>query len=269
MRYVILTLLILPAFGEIVEITPRRTRDYDERANQGWCSIRVWVDDEVNIFVESSRVIFETVRGRAARDAGSECSQPLPLGNALSDFQFRGIDGRGEVRLIEDPGPRNRYRVWVRIRDRKSGGEEHHFKLNWKNTWTQYGSARAASGSRRDSGSRAGDRSDRDASGRYFDQADRTWRLDGNGVCFYLERDFRGDAFCSRLGDNRPNMGRVVTGTHQSFRIFGNVREVEVFDQEDFRGSSARLTRDERDLSRVRNSRGDTLAGRVQSFRMR
>lgn len=268
MRYAIFIVLALPTLGEIVEITPRRTRDYDERANQGWCSIRVWVDDEVNIFIEEGRVIFETVRGRPARDAGSECSQPLPRGNALSDFQFRGIDGRGEVRLIEDPGPRNRYKAWVRIRDPKGGGEEHHFRLNWKNTWTQYGAGRGGSGSGRDSG-RRNDSPSRDSSGRYFDDRDRTWRMDGDGVCFYPGRDFRGDADCSRLGEDRPNMGRVRSASYQSMRVFGRVREVKVFDQEDYRGANARLSRDERDLSRVRNNRGDSLPGRVQSYRVR
>lgn len=262
MRYAALAILALPTFGETLEITPRRTRDYDERANQGWCSIRVWVDDEVNIFVEGDRVIFETVRGRPARDAGSECSQPLPRGNALSDFQFRGIDGRGEVRLIEDPGPRNRYRVWVRIRDPKGGGEEHHFKLNWRNTWTQYGNGRG--GQDRDSG-RDRDSSRRDPSGRYFDDRDRTWRLDGDGVCFYTDRDFRGDASCERLGGDR----RTLSGSYQSMRLFGRAREVEVFDQENYRGATARISRDERDLARVRNSRGDSVAGRIQSFRIR
>ncbi len=277
MRLLIAALCGLPLLADLVEVQPRRTRDYDERANQGWCSIRVWVDEEVNIFLEGERVMFETVRGAPARDVGTECSQPMPRGNALSDFQFKGIDGRGEVRLIEDPQQRNRYRAWVRIRDTKKGAEEHHFRLNWKNTWTQYGNTRGNTGSSgRDTrgGGRGGSVTQSisgraDASGRYFDERDRTWRLEGDGVCFYTDRDFRGDAFCSRVGEDRATIGRVLSSSYQSMRLFGRAREVEAFDQEDYRGASARLTREERDLGAVRTSRGDSMAGRVQSFRVR
>ncbi|MBM3738267.1 MAG: hypothetical protein FJW39_20995 [Acidobacteria bacterium] len=269
MRLFTCILAAAPLVAEIVTITPRRTRDYDERGNQGWCSIRVWVDDEVNIFVEEGQVVFETVRGQTARDAGSECSQPLPRGNNLTDFQFRGIDGRGEVRLIEEPGPRNRYRAWVRIRDAKRGGEEHHFKLNWRSNWTSYGSSggRFPSG-RNDGGGKPGgvsavDRGNSGGSdnGRYYDDRERTWKFNGDGVCFYADRDFRGDALCAGSGENRANMGRVFSANYQSMRFFGRVREVEVFEDENYRGTSSRLSRDERDLGR--------WAGKVQSFRVR
>lgn len=265
MRLALLLLMTWPGLGGILEIAPRHTRDYDESSNQGWCSIRVWVDDEVNIFVEAGRVIFETVRGRPARDTGSECSQPLPRGNALSDFQFRGIDGRGEVRLIEDPGPRNRYRAWIRIRDPKGGGEDHHFRLNWKYNQTQYENGASSPGRSR---SRKSQQS-RDSSGRYYDERTRSWRMKGDGVCFYPERDFGGEAFCSRLGDDRPNMARTLAANYQSVRFFGRIREVDVFEQEEYRGASARLKREERDLSRIRNNRGESLVGRIQSYKVR
>jgi hypothetical protein len=71
------------------------------------------------------------VRGQTAREAGSECSQPLPRGPVLSGFNFQGIDGRGRVELIEAPDRRNNFRAWVRIQDPKSEGEEHHFRLSW------------------------------------------------------------------------------------------------------------------------------------------
>lgn len=115
------------------EIQPKRTRDYDDRKSEGYCAIRVWVDDLVIIHTRGDRVAFETVRGQRARDAGTECSQPMPAGDALADFKWRGIDGRGRVELLEEPDRRNRYTAIVRIEDRKGGGEEHHFRLTWRN----------------------------------------------------------------------------------------------------------------------------------------
>jgi hypothetical protein len=101
----------------------RRARNWNERASEGRCEIRVWVDDEVNIFLQGDQLTFETVRGLPAREAGAECTQPMPDGAALADFQFKGIDGRGQVELIQAPERRNGYRAWVRIRDPKGGGE--------------------------------------------------------------------------------------------------------------------------------------------------
>jgi hypothetical protein len=121
------------AQGDWQEVRPKRTRDYDDRKSEGYCAIRVWVDDLVIIHTRGDRVAFETVRGQRARDAGTECSQPLPGANAISDFRFRGIDGRGRVELLEEPDRRNRFTAIVRIEDSKGGGQEHHFRLTWRN----------------------------------------------------------------------------------------------------------------------------------------
>lgn len=112
------------------EVIPRKARHWDPRAPEGWCSVRVWVDEEVNIFVRGGRVLLETVRGQRPYDAGTECTGPVPRGPM--DFRFRGIDGRGHVDLIEEPRRHNDYTAWVRIIDRKRGGEEHHFRIYWR-----------------------------------------------------------------------------------------------------------------------------------------
>lgn len=144
---VLLAAMPAAAQGDWQEIQPKRTRDYDERKSEGYCAIRVWVDDLVVIHTRGGRVAFETVRGQRARDAGTECSQPMPAGSALSDFRWRGIDGRGRVELLEEPDQRNRYTAIVRIEDTRSGGQEHHFRLTWRNLrpgsggddWTGWG----------------------------------------------------------------------------------------------------------------------------------
>ena len=118
------------AADRFTEFRARPTRDFNPRAAEGWCAVRVWVDDEVNVFVRGSRVMVETVRGRRPYDAGTECSGPLPAGPM--EFRFRGVDGRGDVDLVEEPSRRNGYRFWVRILDRRGGGEEHHFRIYWR-----------------------------------------------------------------------------------------------------------------------------------------
>jgi hypothetical protein len=143
------------------EIQPKRTRDYDDRKSEGYCAIRVWVDDLVIIHTRGDRVAFETVRGQRARDAGTECSQPMPAADALADFKWRGIDGRGRVELLEEPDRRNRYTAIVRIEDTRSGGQEHHFRLTWRNLRPGSGSSQSGGdwGRDRDSNWRPGSRS--------------------------------------------------------------------------------------------------------------
>lgn len=144
------------AADRFTEFRPRPTRDFNPRAAEGWCAVRVWVDDEVNVFVRGNRVMVETVRGRHPYDAGTECSGPLPAGPM--EFRFRGLDGRGNVDLIEEPSRRNGFRSWVRIIDRRGGGEEHHFRIFWRAAGGGYGYDR---GDRRDDGFDGDDRGDR------------------------------------------------------------------------------------------------------------
>jgi hypothetical protein len=114
-------------------IQPKPTKDFDENRPNGYCLIRIVVDDEVNIYVQGGQITVETVRGKPARDAGAECSQPMPKGDALSNFKFKGIDGRGLVQLIEEPSEMNEWRAWIRIKDSKGGEETYLFRVGWDN----------------------------------------------------------------------------------------------------------------------------------------
>ena len=233
----------------------RRARNWDERASEGRCEIRVWVDEEVNIFLEGDLVTFETVRGQRAREAGSECTQPMPQGAALVDFQFRGIDGRGQVELIQAPERRNGYRAWVRIRDPKGGGEEHHFRLAWRQNWSSYGNQPA-------------DRNPGRGPGRLPDRGTGGGRQDGDGVCFYRERDYRGEAFCARAGEDVNNVGPQWNDRFRSVKFMGRARSVEIYLDENYRGAGERLSRDEPDLSRVVRN-GVNFDRAITSFRVR
>jgi hypothetical protein len=94
-----------------------------------------------------------------------------------------------------------------------------------------------------------------------------------DGVCFYEQRDFAGASVCVNTGQEQHRM--YLGSRVGSVRFFGRVREVEVFDEEEYRGRSTRLTREQPDLSRVSGgffsgSGGSTSnwADRVRSFRV-
>jgi hypothetical protein len=115
------------------EIRPKRTGDYDERRSSGYCNVRLRVDDEVVVHLRAERIAFETLRGRRAVDEATECSQPMPVGGALANFRFRGVDGRGNVELIEQPGAGNNYTARVRVSDTKGGDQGYTFRVEWEN----------------------------------------------------------------------------------------------------------------------------------------
>jgi hypothetical protein len=96
---------------------------------------------------------------------------------------------------------------------------------------------------------------DRDRNGRYFDDRDRMWKLAGDGVCFYRERDFRGDALCRRAGEDMPDVSREGDGAFLSVKFFGRARQVQVFDRAAFRGGDVRIDGDASDLTRLRIDR--------------
>ena len=121
--------LLLALAQDTQEVTVRRARDWSPAASQGWCAIKVWVDDEAEFALHGDRLRMFTARGQQTRDVASECSTPLPQN--VETFRFRGIDGRGDVRLLEEPTRRNGWSAVVRIRDSKPGGEEYHFRLEW------------------------------------------------------------------------------------------------------------------------------------------
>ncbi|MFN7939826.1 MAG: hypothetical protein U0R19_41245 [Bryobacteraceae bacterium] len=109
---------------------PKQMRDYNPRSADGRCIVRVRIDDESDVELRGDRVLLRTLTGRPGRDDGSECSQPLPSGG-FSKFAFRGIDGRGEVRLVQEPRLGNQWTAIVSIRDKKGGDEGYTFELSW------------------------------------------------------------------------------------------------------------------------------------------
>ncbi len=148
-----LMLLVSPVvFAADEQVTVRRARNWQANASEGWCAIRVRVDGEAEFAVRGETLTMRTLVGEPVRDVGSECSTPLPAN--VEDFRFRGVDGRGDVRLLEEPSRRNNWMAVVRVRDSKGGAEEYHFRLDWGR-----GSSFSGGGSRVGSGVGGGGRS--------------------------------------------------------------------------------------------------------------
>jgi hypothetical protein len=111
-------------------INVRRNRDWNSEGTSGWCAVKVWVDDEAEFTLQGDRLTMRTLNGRAARDIATECGAPMP--GSMEVFRFKGIDGRGQVELVEDPSRTRNGRATVRIRDPRAGGEEFHYRLEWE-----------------------------------------------------------------------------------------------------------------------------------------
>lgn len=108
----------------------RRMKEWNESARDGRCVLRVMVDDEVDVELRRDQVLIRRISGQPGRDDGTECTQPLPL-SLFTRFSFRGVDGRGEARLSQEPRPGNNFTAIVTIRDTRRGQEGYTFELTW------------------------------------------------------------------------------------------------------------------------------------------
>jgi hypothetical protein len=148
MKRLLLTVVccVWPALGQnnAEEVTVRRAASWNSNANDGWCEIRVWVDEEAEIGMQGDRLKLKTVRGRATRDNGSTCSAPIPAN--VQDFRFRTVDGRGEVQVLEPPDFRNRWEAVIRIRDTRPGADYYYYRLDWGRGGTASGGGGSNSG---------------------------------------------------------------------------------------------------------------------------
>jgi hypothetical protein len=106
-----------------------RARITGDRGDRGKCTLEVVVDTaaDVEFTGDTGRLI--TVAGNPANWVRIDCSEPMP--RDPQEFRFRGIDGRGDVRLIRDPRS-NRGIAVVHIEDRKGGREGYTFDLEWR-----------------------------------------------------------------------------------------------------------------------------------------
>ena len=198
--------------------------------------------------------IRNAMNGRALEmtaDSNSSPVQGRPGNNPNQHWRFEeGRDGSALLisrfgKAIDIPDGSNRNGVRVQVYDR-NGDANQRFLL------VRIG-GRGLSGIRPGPGfeTREPGRTFGDPSGKYFDNRDRMWKIPGDGVCFYRQRDFNGDALCVRSGDESADVLRDGGGSFLSMKFFGRARGAEVFERAAFRGQVLRLSRDESDLRRA------------------
>jgi hypothetical protein len=128
----LITLAVLPtaATALLAQVADqvRQATISGSRGTSGKCTIEVRVDNvaEVDIYGNSGRL--RTLAGQPATWTRMECTDPLPY--RMSDFRFKGIDGRGNVQLVADPRSNNSIAV-IHIEDPKSGSEGYTFDIEW------------------------------------------------------------------------------------------------------------------------------------------
>lgn len=95
----------------------------------GRCTVEVEVDGaaEVEVVGDSGRL--RTMSGQTAVWRRFQCTSPMP--RTPGDFRMVGLDGRGRVRLWQDPRHGGGIAL-VRIDDPKGGRDRYVFDLQWQ-----------------------------------------------------------------------------------------------------------------------------------------
>ena len=90
------------------------------------------VDEEAIISCQDKTCISKVDRGGPVADERFKFTRPLPHGDVAVTLDDH--EGRGEIRLVEQPRENNNYTARVSIHDPQSGSGEYSFTLSWKRT---------------------------------------------------------------------------------------------------------------------------------------
>lgn len=87
------------------------------------------VDGSSVIYIKGRNVNVQTRSGLPVQRQRFSFSDPLPRANV--DLGLTRIDGRGDIRLVQEPNRNNDYTAIVRIDDRSGGRDFYSFELRW------------------------------------------------------------------------------------------------------------------------------------------
>jgi hypothetical protein len=105
---------------------------FERTRGQGRTETIVWsgrVDEEAVVSCQGNSCTSSTSRGSPVAAEHFKFSRPLP--NQPVEVTLAAQNGRGDVRLVEQPSERNHYTARVSIRDPQAGSSEYSFKLEW------------------------------------------------------------------------------------------------------------------------------------------
>jgi hypothetical protein len=87
------------------------------------------VDQGAVISCRAKTCVSQSVNGAPVADEHFKFSRPMP--NRDIAVRLEQAEGRGEIRLVEQPSERNQYTARVSIRDPQSGSGDYSFALVW------------------------------------------------------------------------------------------------------------------------------------------
>ena len=88
------------------------------------------VDDTALVYFHASDVRTRDVSGKGSRQVSTQVFDRLPRG-PIQVFLVRR-DGRGQVRIVQQPTPDNDFTAAVRVRDPQPGRGHYDFALAWQ-----------------------------------------------------------------------------------------------------------------------------------------
>jgi hypothetical protein len=88
------------------------------------------VDREIQIVMRGGDVWTQDLSGRRTRGAQARVSRSLP--SQAGQVRLQLLDGRGDVRVVQQPSNRNGYTTIVRISDRSGGADRYRLAAYWQ-----------------------------------------------------------------------------------------------------------------------------------------
>ena len=100
------------------------------------------VDNRVNLIIQRGTVRVDTVAGRSFGSGSQNLAGVLPRRQAV--LTVTKLDGRGTVRVLQQPNRSNSYTAIVEISDPRRGSDNYRLRANWQavNTQEQYSSGK-------------------------------------------------------------------------------------------------------------------------------
>jgi hypothetical protein len=85
----------------------------------------------VEVFIQGGRIRYQVLSGAPFRDSEVSFSEPMPPG-PLRSLRLNKREGRGRVRILEQPSRQNGYTARLLIDDPKRSGARYHIILEWE-----------------------------------------------------------------------------------------------------------------------------------------
>ena len=103
---------------------------FDRRhAKMGYATWSGRVDEDAMVSCQAKKCVSISSRGAPVADEHFKFSKPLPAQEL--DVRLEDAEGRGDIRLVEQPRERNHYTARISIRDPQGGASEYSFTLAW------------------------------------------------------------------------------------------------------------------------------------------